>query len=110
MWTIVVNVVRQAQLRRETSYVQLSSHVGGNPVALYHERNKSVVVRKKEVDVDADEEVETAAGEDSGGGGGGGGGSAGSRSRRRPPKGHAARSFLSLVAIPHDEDLTEAGR
>ena len=112
MWTIVVNVVRQAQLRRETSYVQLASHSAGgsNPVASYHERNKSVVVRKTEVVTAAGED--SGSSESSGGGGGGGGGSGSSRrsgSGRRPSKGHAARSFLSLVAIPHDEDLTESG-
>lgn len=62
VWTVVVSVVHQAQLRRATSYVQLFKA----PTALLPHR-----------------------------------------SRRSSDKGHAAKSFLSLVAMPHDEDHFE---
>ena len=71
VWTVVVSVVHQAQLRRATSYVQLFKA----PAALLPHRSH----RSSDT------------------------GSA----LRVPSKGHAAKSFLSLVAMPHDEDHFE---
>jgi hypothetical protein len=75
MWTVVNNVVHQAQLRRATSYVQLFKPQLSSPLG------KSLQFNNNE-----------------------GNNTNGSENLRTPSKGHAAKSFLSLVAIPHDED------
>jgi hypothetical protein len=92
MWTIVVNVVHQAQLRRATSYVQLTTPSNSINYSLRNTPKVKRVAELGEIEVEERSNDPTGNSDDS-------------KSSRRPSKGHAAKSFLSLVSMPHDEDV-----
>ena len=86
MWTIVVNVVHQAQLRRATSYVQLTNLLSP-PSTSTMTTATTTPSSPTPLSTSPSRNVK------------------GNHQLRRPSKGHAAKSFLSLVSIPHDEDV-----